>query len=224
MTSCRGFDISGTRLMPMFQHATFPFNLSGVRCIFHVSYFLDPTLLETIADIETPPPFPKEKDLHTVAVPYVGLLQVWILVSFWCSFLPSMTFQLFTKGLNLAFHFRKLERWPLRLILDSQHARRFLSEKLLHATGMRLRVGMVGMVGVVVTSTNLKFRGSVFSMSQEQWMIDQYDLTAPLHAETNSSDDPELGLAPCGGCEGLNPPTQIAIKHLGKWWSENRDF
>lgn len=39
-----------------------------------------------------------------------------------------------------------------RLILDSQHARRFLSEKLLH----------------------------------EQRMIDQYDLTAPLHAETNS--------------------------------------
>lgn len=53
-------------------------------------------------------------------------------------------------------------------------------------------------------------------MSQEQWMIDQYDLTAPLHAETNSSDDPELELAPCGGCEGLNPPPQIAIKHLGK--------
>lgn len=39
-----------------------------------------------------------------------------------------------------------------RLILDSQHARRFLSGKLLH----------------------------------EQWMIDQYDLTAPLHEETNS--------------------------------------
>ena len=53
MTSCRGFDIPGTRLMPMFQHATFPFNLSGVRYMFYVSYFLDPTLLETIADIET---------------------------------------------------------------------------------------------------------------------------------------------------------------------------
>jgi len=39
-----------------------------------------------------------------------------------------------------------------RLVLDCQHARRFLSEKLLH----------------------------------EQWMIDQYDLTAPLHTETNS--------------------------------------
>ena len=38
-----------------------------------------------------------------------------------------------------------------RLVLDCQHARRFLSEKLIH----------------------------------EKWMIDQYDLTAPLHLETS---------------------------------------